>query len=87
VAEIEELVIVATQDHALSDHLTLHLLLCTDTPTVRHAIETRLRAMLRVLPDMVYADRQAIRSLQFSNGSRKPQHFLDRRAHADEASR
>ncbi len=77
--DAQEYVVVVEQGHALSDRIVLHIALRADAPAARLSLESRLRGLLRVQPEMVYADASAIRQLQHSTASRKPQRFIDRR--------
>ena len=62
-----------------NDVLTLHVALSADAAPIRQRVESALRAMLKVLPRVAYTNSAALRELQFSDGSRKPRRFIDRR--------
>ncbi len=79
--EVADYAIVAEQLDDLSDAVTIHLHLHStgDTPENRAAIDQRLRALLRVSPKLEFCTDQSLRRLHLTGGSRKPQHFIDRR--------
>ena len=79
---VEDCAVVATQEHALSDRIEVHVVLAGGGDEGRAVIEGRLRGVLRVMPEVRYVGAEALRELQLSGadgGGRKVARFIDRR--------
>ena len=79
IPQVADSLLIADRDDLNSDRLTLYLHLHSDTPDIRTLIASRLRTILRVLPETRYTDAATLHSLRPPN-SRKPHPFLDRRS-------
>jgi phenylacetate-CoA ligase len=79
IPEVRDFVLVARQQHDLSEALTLHVHLSEDQPPVREGIKQRMRALLKVLPEIIFCDPAQIKAIQLQANPRKPMRFVDLR--------
>ncbi len=81
---VADCAVVATQEHALSDRIEVHVVLAGGGNEGRAAIEGRLRGVLRVMPEVRFVGAEELRELQLSGsggggGGRKVARLIDRR--------
>jgi len=76
---VAQCVIVAEEAGALSDRVTIFVHAPEPTTDLRRDVEGRLRAVLRVVPQVEYLSGEDLRALQLSAG-RKLTRFIDRRS-------
>ncbi|HTV48636.1 MAG TPA: AMP-binding protein [Phycisphaerae bacterium] len=77
--EVRDFVLSARRAHDLSEHLTLHVHLEKDEPHIRERLKQRARALLKVLPELIFCDAAQVKSIQSQSSSRKPVRFIDLR--------
>jgi phenylacetate-CoA ligase len=70
-------VVVTSRSH-LSDHVTIHAAV-NDLACTADVIQERLQGRLRVRPEVVITDEEAVRQQIFTPESRKPVRLIDRR--------
>jgi len=81
IPEVADCVIVAEREESgaeLSDRVTVFVQM-REGADLRANIENRLRAVLRVTPEVRLVEEAELRAMMFSTGVRKAQRFIDRR--------
>lgn len=77
--DILDYVVEVYPDEVRLDEVLLHLLPVEHSEICDRRIRANLQARLRVSPSVTYVDAQTLHSMQFSESSRKPIKFIDRR--------
>ena len=75
---VDDYYVVVTSKGDLSDHILIHAAV-NDLACTADVIQERLQGRLRVKPEVVITDEEAVRQQIFASESRKPVRLIDRR--------